>query len=713
LIAERNRYYPVSADLLEVVLTHAGTRHESLGAELNCDRPLSVLLHGDMLNAIADSSSDLAKQLRDKVDAGNLSVVGGEASELPVGMMSIESALNQLLAGKKTFEEHLGEPASVYLRRTSGLHHLTPRLLEGLGFSGAMHFTLDKAKYPRSSSNCIRWNSIDGSSVMALGERAINGAQESSFLGLGPKIGTELDSAHAATIVFARWPGQSCAAFDDPGYGDTFEADEYENSWPNRDASTAINYWRRWHQLFAIRSLACQLALANTYDNKKTQSLLDQCNQLQNNIESATVDSSITNIDDELSQLMTDLKATTSGPKSVFNPTTWAAQSHLTFDGHSGPEFSAASKFRFAASSGDGWEAVAKLNGMQLVGLPNKAPSESVDLSKAPFVDNETKLQNEDFEVRIDEQSGGIKGVSFYGKRGSLFGQQISARLNNSSKARYGETVCDKVETVRDSRIRSHICASGRLLDGDQILASFQQTTSLTRGLKRVSVQVKIQPTELGEKLLKSGGTFCLRTAWASEAASMACDMLGTRHDVRKPQINAPHFVEVIDTDHRFALICKGLSTHRRTQRNKLETTLMTDRCVPQSSFEFAYAVDCPNIMQTAISEFAAPFEIESGELSGIHIANRDIVVTCMQPVFDDDSKCDAVRIRFQEINGQNGPLKIYSKRKIVAIAKESLAGETIHELAINHDQEQSGSYWTSQIDCGAFDFFQLLLNFE
>ncbi len=740
LIEERNRYYPVSAELLDVVLTHRGTRSEKITAEVNHRQATNILLHGETLQSIADTCPDLTRAIRDRVDSESLSVVGGEAGELPLGVMSIESGLNQLLVGREAFAKHLGVSPGVYMRRKSGLHHLTPRLLEGLGFAGAMHFTLDATKYPRSSSNCIRWNGIDGSSVMALGERALNAANDGSFLGLGPKIGTELDSTHTATVVFARWPGQSCTAYDDlkascqfgnplgdfvtaeacfreaydPGYGDHFEADEYENAWPNQDIATAVTYWRRWYQLFSVRSLACQLALANSCDNTKIALLLEQGNQLQNKIESAAAGDSSADIDDELIRLTSDIKATTDGPASLFNPAVWTTQSHATVSGHSGPEFASRGKFRFAANSPRGWETVTKLNGMQTVALPGPSPPETTDLAKAPFVDNENRLQNESFEVRIDPQSGGIKGVAFYGKRGSLFGQQVSARLNGSGKARYGQNVCEKLETVRDSRIRSHITASGKLLDGSQTLASFQQTTTLSRGRKLIDVHVDIQPTDLGQKLLDSGGTFCLRTAWASEASSLACDSVGTRQDVRKPQINAAHFIEVIDADHRFALLCKGLPLHTRTERNKLETTLAARQCDADCSFDFAYAIDVPNIMQTAISESVPPIAINADPLAGIHIANRNIVVTSMQPVFAAaDSRCDSVRIRFQEVHGQNGPLKLYSQRKILSATKESFANESIRELAVESTQGQSENWWSCQFDCGAFDFFQLLLNFQ
>ena len=59
LIEERNRYYPVSAELLDIVLTHNGTRHQSIADEIDNDQPVSILLNGSVTESIADSSSCL------------------------------------------------------------------------------------------------------------------------------------------------------------------------------------------------------------------------------------------------------------------------------------------------------------------------------------------------------------------------------------------------------------------------------------------------------------------------------------------------------------------------------------------------------------------------------------------------------------------------------------------------------------------------------
>ncbi len=762
LLEERNQYYPVGAELIDIVLTHPGTSIDSLKAELEQTHPRSLLVTGGFLKKLQQTAPDVLNQILQQQESGSLSLIGGEENELPLSLLSVESNLDQIRTGCKTFEDVAGYSPEVYMRRQTGLSPLTPAILESLGFGGAMHFSLDGGVFPSSSSNSICWNGIDGSSIMALCEKPGNAANTRALLDAAIRIGSELDSVHTASLLFARWPGKSSEAFEDlknstpfgaplgkfvtanehfreahdPGYGESFEPDEYENKWVEnatrstigspRPISNSVTYWKRWYRTFSIRSLLCSLAITHQdnkpkYDNTKISELLQRADSLQTEIANDTLDwshSQNPSIDSQIGELQTAATQLATGSGcSVFNPAPFKSVALVKTSGETGDNkglnFSSTEKFRFGSSSltGSGTDFVVQQSGMRAATMPQTSPSSSTSLSKNPFVDSDNLLRNEHFEVAIDTTTGGIKRVGFYETRGALFGQQVAARIRDGNQTRLSKMRRRDTKAIRHSAIRSTVETTGTLTDGDVELATFCQQVTVSRGRQLIDIRLQIDPTEHGTAMLESGGWFCIRTAWGNDAASLACDSLGSTQPIRKPNIEATHFVEVIDTDQRFGLLCNGLPVHRRTERSKLETILIRGN-EQQRAFEFAYVINSPSIMQQAVSEMLPTILVDTAELDGIHIANRNIIVTAMEPVFSDDFRCTGLRLRIQETAGQATSVKIWSRRKIEQLEKEDFQGES-SGLTIEGSTESAGSYWLSTMDCSGFGFFQVLLKFD
>ena len=320
LAEEKNRYYPVSADLIDIVLTTEDIRAESINAELASESPVTFFLTGKTASSLAANSQQTASSLRSEMEDGNVGLIGGVSHELPENLLHPESSLNQLVVGQRQYEEVFGQRPNVLMRRRFGLGSLHPVILENLQFTGALHVTLDQGSIPSSSSNSIRWVGAEGSAVMALTETPMDASSDKSFLDLGVKIGSELDSAHVATVPFARWPTQTCDSFEDlknanrygkllgeftdveswfqnvydPGYGDAFDAEEYRGPWlkqalssgSKRPISTFIDYWSCWYKLSAARSLVAILAFRDDTDD--LDEITARLHVLQNRVEQST-----------------------------------------------------------------------------------------------------------------------------------------------------------------------------------------------------------------------------------------------------------------------------------------------------------------------------------------------------------------------------------------------------------------------------------------
>ncbi len=336
LLEEKNAYYPVQPELLDVVLTAPTTLGKSLDQQLKRNHAFNVLLTGVNAEKLANSNPDAVKQLKLRVgisDAENteteptekspqkITIIGGLQDELPESLVSTESLVHQISVGRKTLQRILSAEPAVFMRRRFGLTPMIPGVLEQFNFTGAIHATLDDGKFPICSSSNIRWTGIDERSVLAFGEAPLSAADEGSFLGLGVKLGESIDSAHIAAVVFCHWPNQTCQSFEDilrvsqysplfgsfiglesyfesvydPGYGDTFSMDEYRPPYLKQaiankttdPISRVTRYWNRFYGVNRCRALLTQLCGKTTLHQQAIVEITSQLTELQNSIEVA------------------------------------------------------------------------------------------------------------------------------------------------------------------------------------------------------------------------------------------------------------------------------------------------------------------------------------------------------------------------------------------------------------------------------------------
>lgn len=757
LAEEKNRYYPTAADFVDMVLVAESNRPESIDAELESDSPKSFVMSGTTIRSLADRSKQTTDRIAKLVDDGNVCIVSGPDHELPDNLMSIESILNQLKQGQNTCEKHFGSAPSVFMRRRFGLNASLPGILDSVGFRGAVHSTFDQGTNPSPYSNSMRWMGVDGGAIMAIGETPIDAACDKSFLDLGVRIGTELDSAHVSTVFLARWPTQTCDSFEDlknstkygsvlgdftdadsyfenvydPGYGDAYEADEYESqffaqavgSGSNRPVSTFINYWRDWYRLAAVRNLFAMngIASSNAIDVAERLDELQQRIELQTRDWNSEPDESLaSDIEELVGDLLSHFDA------DFVNTVPWKRNAHLMLDSKTERDGSWQSDgtIKHVARKSNRCDAVVELSGFGQ--LPNSAMDgiEKVETAKAvkdpPVDDGENKLRNEFFEVRIDPQSGGIRGVHFYGKRGNLLSQRLAVRSVDSKtkQVAYSQMICDELVVETLSPIASQIVTNGKLVSADGVtLANYIQTVGLQRG--RSVIDLNIELSDVASLDGSTANYIASRIAWSDDTAELFCDIQGARHAVRRPQIEGPHFVEVVQSENRFALLSHGLPWHRRATKKMLDSVLVVGNEV-ETSFRLGIAVNPQSAMQTAVGEMHPVF---SGRQSGqrekdsdqnsnwqFHLANRNIIATWFSPVFDDDCRCVGMRVRLQEIEGREGKLKLYCRRKVESVEIESLDDQPVRNVVLPADQEDGkpADHSTIETSFAAYEYFQL-----
>ena len=354
------------------------------------------------------------------------------------------------------------------------------------------------------------------------------------------------------------------------------------------------------------------------------------------------------------------------------------------------------------------------------------------DLLKSdPKVGEGLTLRNEFFELKVDENTGGIRAIQLYRTRINLASQQLAVRTPGQrdakkqplTKARYTTMVAQEIELVMESRLAGKIISKGQLIDSDSAIADFQQTVRVVRGLRVIEVEVEVNPLK---PLSDSPNHYvCSRLAWKSEASRIIANAGETRQEISSDWFHATNFMEVIQDDHRLTMLTGGLPFHRRASRRIVDSLLMVGR-EQRRRFKFGLGVDVPYAMSAAVGWLTPAIELGSAnETDGknssswlFHFNCKNILVTWWEPLFDNQSGIDqsetgqsewtGIQIRLRETEGRPGKLSIRCPRPVASADMVNLAGEFIRTLEVA-DDDPSKFF----VEFGRSDFFQVTVRWK
>jgi len=768
LMEEKNNYYPVKPDLIDLVLTSPKTLGKSFETEVKNTHPSNFQMTGHAIETLAQRSPDTTELLRQRLADNSASLVGGNQFELPAPLLSKDSAVNQILQNAETAKRLLETEPKIFLRRRAGLTSDLPQLLEQLDFDGALHMSFDRARVPPSSPGTIAWAGPGDSSIMAKTEIPLDASDAATFLDFSVQFGKQLDSAHSATMILAHWPGKTQSTFGDlvrisarspvlgtfqtleqhfdevydPGYGDTFLADEYRPGYlaeackndSRAPISSIVSYWKNTWQLTSLAHLNTWIALAGKISSTPEPATTDQCasiakriRSVQQSIEQQTeswqpcdqeLATEISAIKETIFQLLRRVCGTESGDKTatvLLNPLGFRRRMSVAAEvGKKDTAFHSSPKpFQLSAASSDptGRHWIMDVDSFGAAPVTKHATASSTDGKREPDVLVGDKLQNEFFVTTIDSKTGGLRSIQFHGKRGNLGGQRIvyhdHSRPNVSS-----QMVCRSMKPTALSKIGGQIETAGTILIEGEEVAEFQQTFRLHRGQRYLEIEIELTPKI---SLPSSAATwFASQLAWQDESCSLdaACQL--AKFEAVDPQIQSPNYVQISMTDYSLTLLSGGLPAHRRTARCKLDTMLIVGN-EQQRNFRLGIGVNISHAARAAI-HFDSPayaidqlpsasIESEAHHQCLFHLDCKNIISTFSEPVFT-DGKLVAVRLRLQETEGREGRLNISTPLTLIKVEHQNLLGHTVAAPRIEGNLHRVG------IDFSRHDFFQVELQF-
>jgi alpha-mannosidase len=761
LAEERDHYYPVDAFLIDLNMVAATTLGPTLAAELAREAPTSVLVSGDLLGEMATRHPATLAALKAGLEAGRVGLVGGEATEHRLPLLSHETILAELKRGLAVYEARLGRRPEVYGRWRFGLSPHLPGILHRLCYRGAWHTSLDEGKTPDGLQIKVRWEGLDGSAIDALARTPLDASKPQTYLSLATKMGESMDGDHVATICLAHWPGQASEWLGDlrriasygsalgrfvtvdqyfrdtaqPGQLDRFEADRYRSPYLKQaivrkqedPISTPIRYWQRASAAAAAEAME---TLATLVTGKRAE-VRGPGSEIGTGFQPATVlpgiaedlpsstdaslQSCVATATDHLTAALTSTTKSGTTGTLVINPCSFIRRLGVEVAGLTGTPTIERPVYA-ADQHADGVQAVVDVPALGFVHLTPGQPTPRDKKTLLLVEDN--VLRNEFFEAVINPTTGTLSAVHEYKSRGNRLSQQLALRMpgpkqkpgdtfrDPDESAIYSVMAADSVETTIATTTLGEVVARGRLLDlNGNKLAGFTQTYRLWRGSRVLHLEVELDPVE-EPKADPWNSYYCLRFAWSNEGADLFRTLHMTRTEALEKKFESPHYVEIADEKTSTTILTGGLAFHRRQEGHMLDTLLVT-RGERQRKFRLGIGVDLQHPLHEAVGLLTPPVVVPnvpapSSGSSGwlMHLSSRNVVATSWQPV-DEGGKIAGFRVRLLETAGRPVSLALTAFRALKSATTFDFQGQPVAEVTVEEGK--------AKLDLAAYEWVELV----
>lgn len=727
LTEAREYFYPVETHLLDFTLVASTTIGPELDDLLARQAPTNLVLSGATLEAIAEQAPETMAAIRKGVEEGELSIVGGECEERELPLTGPEATLAQFFRGREIYKRLVGRAPEIYFRRRFGLSPLLPQILAKTGFSGACHFTLDDGRFPTGNQSRIKWEGISRASIDSLLRLPSDANRAGTFLALAERLGSAMDLDHAATAVFAHWPGQHSIWYDDliracsysPVLGRFFSIEEYfkETKYVGQATRYPADGYRSPFLRQAIergeeRPLSrWQEAATSEIRDQVSHSLLTMAAMI-----GGATDGSIPEGRSELGAIRDGLAPGSSQAGAgclVVNP--FPFRRRIVVDVSPWERLPAVGGAVVAAAKQKERKTViASVPGMGFVWMdPDMSPPEPTPEPKkrqrwlgakkesaAPPMAEENVLRNDFFEVKVDPVTGALRSLHDYHTRDNRMAMQVACRRSGQRSGKgaddqemlYSVMAADEVVVQECGPLVGELAVRGRLLEHDgTCVARYEQVLRAIRGSRVLEIDLSLDPERLptGDPW---NNYYAARFAWGDATADLFTGLGTATLACDSPQLEAPYFVDVRCEKINTTILTGGLPYHRRFGLRKMDTLLIVSG-EPQRKFRLGIGTDVP-YPYAAASEFLAPETVlgDVGQAPGpqsgwlFHINARNVVATSWEPIFD-GQRLLGVRMRLAETENRKVDLALQCFRQVSRARKVDFLGEALEELPVDGDR--------------------------
>ncbi|MGD9644397.1 MAG: hypothetical protein AB7U73_01710 [Pirellulales bacterium] len=729
LLEARERFYPVDLYLLDLTLVAETTLGASLRGELQQPAPVNLLLSGVLAAALAEREPDTLRLLLDALTAGQATVIGGEDVEGQLPLQSHEDLRAALARGDAHYRRHLGRGVRIFARRRFGLSPVLPLELSRNGYLGCVHFTFDDGQFPQLPNSKTRWQGFDGNVIDALGRLPLDAREPGSFLNFSQRLAESMDLDQVASLAIVHWPGEYSPWYDDlrrigryaPVFGKFVTLEEFfeHTDSPGRLAKTDTDEYRSAYlkqadaggqpdPLSGHIDVARQAAAIAASQTLHTLATLLVERPLGGGEAASPSTAGETHDSRASAELFArGLGAKLEGPSTgqlVLNPLTAPRAAVVGVETSTGMQHLAVE----VPAMGFAW-------------VSDDAPAEPRGRRGMVPIAEGHRLANELVEISIDPETGGIRTVRDFRRRGNRLSQQLAIRRpgrtesspnqwdDPASDAQYTHMVADEIDVAVAGPAFGEIVSQGRLCDAAGAnLAKFQQRVRLARGARMAELHVTLElSTEISGDPWQNYAA--ARFAWADADAELYRSVHGTAQRTRVRRLEAPQFVEIRDDRSRTAIVTGGLVYHRRSGERMLDTLLVV-RGESRREWRLGIGVDLPNATAAAI-DFVTPMASlraaapPGGQSSGwlFHLEAPHIVATHWEPLWGQPPHGDRVvgfRARLLDAEGRPGRVRLRTPRPVSTARQVDFLGQTLVMLVTSGD--------SAMVDFSAYEWVEI-----
>ncbi|MGO8748174.1 MAG: hypothetical protein ACLQNE_19540 [Thermoguttaceae bacterium] len=728
LTEAREYFYPVETYLLDLTLAATTTIGPSLRAELSSDRPVNLLISAKVIEEMAAREPASLAVLKEALEKGNVVLIGGEYDEADLPLLPVEDVLSELRRGLAVYDRYVSHRPTIFGRRRFGLTPLLPQLLRQLGFQGALHFTLDDGVFPTCDQSKIRWEGLDGTEIESLARIPMDVTQAEWFLRLSERLGHTADLDHAATAVFAHWPGQSSPWYGDlrrmakyattlgrfgamTGYFQStqysgrsirFTADKYRSPYLQQEVAAGrtdpisrwVAHYRRRALLDATQSLNCLADLIGRKEARVSSPAGTQGEEDRGPLENAVR---------RFAAALPRSKSELAGAALVTNPSGFTRRLVLDVSDWErlpdvgGPVIA-------AEESGGRKQALIDVPGMGFASI--RPAAEPGSASAAPRKKVETLLaednvlRNEYFQAVVNRTTGAIQSITNYAVRGNRLAQQIGMRLSRpgrsasrepGSEDEYSIMAADEVTASPEGSMIGRIVSRGQLMDREgKLLARFVETIAARRGSRVLDVQIDLEADRQPD-LDPWTSYYAARFAWVDETAELFQGVGLSRQPIEGSIVESPYYLDLRAPRTRLTILTAGLPYHRRFGLRKLDT-LLSVRGETARSFRFAIGVDLVHPVHAALAVWAPEswvaerLPLPTSAVGWLfHIDARNVIATAWETVLH-EGRIAGYRVRLLETEGRAARVSLRSFRTVARARQVNFLGEDACELPVADD---------------------------
>ena len=366
------------------------------------------------------------------------------------------------------------------------------------------------------------------------------------------------------------------------------------------------------------------------------------------------------------------------------------------------------------------------------------------------------RLQNEFFEVYVNEATGGLQRLKSHGRSPNRLSQQLAFRFSREltirrqvddevieDKTFYSEMRCQSVEVSCSGPSCGEIVTTGEIVDPSTqaVLSGFRQTFRVWRGRPFLDLEIELLDVQKKPEGDPWGCFYGSRFAWNDGTAAISHSVCGAAQPIVMQRIETLDYLEIASDSARTTILPMGLPFHRKTGPRMIDSLLVSEG-ETERKFRFVIAVDQNYPMQAArdVLTPVVPIRTQSGPPRAgqtgwfYHIDSRCVQVSRIMGLMSEplivDSLGDDVEeefrsdtrrpveltrseppagagfaLRLQETEGQYQTINVKFFRTPSSARLRDFRGQTLTDLSVEGDDVR--------VDLSPFTIVDLEVRFD